>query len=74
VAQPGDLVVLYSDGVEDQLSEQSDYGRERLQKVLLKNAAHAPQQVVAKIFEDIDRFRGATGLTDDQSVIAARVL
>lgn len=74
VAQPGDLVVLYSDGVEDQLAEQSDYGRERLQKVLLKNSALSPQQVISKVFEDIDKFRGSTSLTDDQSVIAARVL
>ncbi len=74
VAQPGDLVVLYSDGVEDQLAEEGDYGRDRLEKVLLANSAEKPQQVIAKIFDDIDVFRGATGLTDDQSVVAARVL
>jgi sigma-B regulation protein RsbU (phosphoserine phosphatase) len=73
-AQPGDLVVLYSDGVEDQLSDDGDYGRERLEKVLLKTCARSPQQVIAAIFDDIDAFRGGTVLTDDQSVIAARVL
>lgn len=74
VAQPGDLVVLYSDGVEDQLCEEGDYGRERLEKILLKYSAEKPHEVIAKVFEDIDKFRGATSLTDDQSVIAARVL
>jgi serine phosphatase RsbU (regulator of sigma subunit) len=33
-----------------------------------------PQYLVNAIFEDIDRFRGATPLTDDQTVIALRVL
>jgi phosphoserine phosphatase RsbU/P len=74
VAQPGDLVVLYSDGVEDQLAEEGDYGRERLEKVLRQYASEKPQGVIAKVFADIDRFRGATSLTDDQSVVAMRVL
>jgi sigma-B regulation protein RsbU (phosphoserine phosphatase) len=74
VAQPGDLVVLYSDGVEDQLAEDGDYGRERLDKVLRQNSTEKPQQVIAKVFEDIDRFRGATSLTDDQSLVGMRVL
>jgi sigma-B regulation protein RsbU (phosphoserine phosphatase) len=73
-AQPGDLVVLYSDGVEDQLAEDGDYGRDRLEEVLLRNSAEKPQQVIAKVFEDMDRFRGATSLTDDQSLVAMRVL
>jgi phosphoserine phosphatase RsbU/P len=74
VAHSGDLVVLYSDGVEDQLSEDGDYGHERLVKVLLKHSTEKPQQVIAKVFEDIDRFRGSTSLTDDQSLVAMRVL
>lgn len=74
LAKPGDLVVLYSDGVEDQLAEDGDYGRERLERVLLKDSAQNPQQVLASIFDDLDQFRGATSLTDDQTVIAARVL
>ena len=73
-AQSGDLVVLYSDGVEDQLCEEGDYGHDRLVKVLLKHSAEKPHQIIAKVFEDIDRFRGSTSLTDDQSLVAMRVL
>ncbi len=73
-AQPGDLIVLYSDGVEDQLSENGDYGRERLERVLLKHCKEPPHQVIVNVFQDIDKFRGSTPLTDDQSVVAARVL
>jgi serine phosphatase RsbU (regulator of sigma subunit) len=33
-----------------------------------------PQRLTEKIFEDIDQFRGSTALTDDQTVVALRVL
>lgn len=84
----GDVLVLYSDGVEDQLGkaagvlsedemikiEPESYGRTRVKNVIETNWKLSPQQLVSKIFEDIDAFRGPTQLTDDQTVIALRVL
>ena len=81
-------MLLCSDGVEDQLGKEADilseeqvittdlesYGRDRLEKVVTANFHHSPQQIVDSIFADIDLFRGATSLTDDQTVIALRVL
>jgi phosphoserine phosphatase RsbU/P len=73
--QQGDLLLLYSDGVEDQLREgNGDYGHERLKKFLRSNGNQEPQQVVNAIFKDLDAFRGPTPLTDDQTVIALKVL
>jgi sigma-B regulation protein RsbU (phosphoserine phosphatase) len=74
-AEPGDLILLYSDGVEDQLAETAeDYGRPRVE-TMLRASCGAPAGSIPKlIFDDIDRFRGGTPLTDDQSVIAIRVL
>src|SRR3954452_3527969 len=74
VAERDDLILLYSDGVEDQLSDNEDYGRKRVQAVFGEYQDKTPQYLVNAIFEDIDRFRGATPLTDDQTVIALRVL
>jgi serine phosphatase RsbU (regulator of sigma subunit) len=87
-AEPKDFLLLYSDGVEDQLGkdaavvdeatasekEMETYGRRRLEKVLKANHRLSPQQVAEKVFADIDQFRGATALTDDQSIVALRVL
>ncbi len=87
-AEPKDFLLLYSDGVEDQLGkdaavvdeataaekEMETYGRHRLEKVLKANYRLSPQQVAEKVFDDIDHFRGATVLTDDQSIVALRVL
>jgi sigma-B regulation protein RsbU (phosphoserine phosphatase) len=86
-AEPKDFLLLYSDGVEDQLGkdaaavdeatasekEMETYGRHRLEKVLKANHQLSPQQVAEKVFADIDKFRGATVLTDDQSIVALRV-
>jgi sigma-B regulation protein RsbU (phosphoserine phosphatase) len=74
-AQRDDLIVLYSDGIEDQLGEgDKDFGRDRLVKRLQKSGHLSPQDVVGAIFNDIDRFRGSSQLTDDQTLIALRVL
>ncbi len=73
IAQSGDLLLLYSDGVEDQLSGEDEYGRERLKALLASSCDKEPQQVANAILEDIDAFRGTTPLTDDQTVIALRV-
>jgi sigma-B regulation protein RsbU (phosphoserine phosphatase) len=87
-AESNDLLLLYSDGVEDQLGpdaasldeetaiskELETYGRERLEKLVRANCRIPPQRLTEKIFEDIDKFRGSTSLTDDQTVIALKVL
>jgi sigma-B regulation protein RsbU (phosphoserine phosphatase) len=91
-AEPNDLLLLYSDGVEDQLGPEAasldeataisqdleTYGHERLENLVRANCRthfHVqPQRLTEKIFEDIDQFRGSTALTDDQTVVALRVL
>lgn len=73
-AKPGDLMLLYSDGIEDQLSEISEYGHERLETTLRNNCGVSPRELPKIIFDDIDAFRGETPLTDDQTVIAMRVV
>ncbi len=87
-AQPDDLLILYSDGVEDQLGPDAGslseteasmldletYGRDRLEKIVIQNQKRKPQQIAEKVFSDIDAFRASTPLTDDQTIVALRVL
>jgi phosphoserine phosphatase RsbU/P len=74
-ARRGDLIVLYSDGIEDQLGEgDKDFGRDRLIRRLKKSWQLPPQEVVQAIFNDIDKFRRSNPITDDQTVIALKVL
>jgi sigma-B regulation protein RsbU (phosphoserine phosphatase) len=73
-ARPGDLIVLYSDGITDQLNPaDEEYGRRRLVH-LLKEACHgSPQSVIDAIYADLDRFTEARAAFDDQSVVVLRV-
>ncbi len=71
---PGDLIVLYSDGVEDQhnLAEEH-YGRGRLSRLLERRWRESPQNVVDAIFEDLDWFADGTVISDDQTLVVMRV-
>lgn len=87
-ADVDDLLILYSDGVEDQLGPEAGslseveatirdletYGRQRLEKVVRQNQRRKPQEIAERIFADIDAFRASTPLTDDQTVVALRIL
>ncbi len=70
--RPGDLVVLFSDGVSDHISAAGeDYGAGSLGRILQKNSKLSPRQLVKKIFADLDAFN--TVRFDDQTLIAMRV-
>jgi len=71
-AEPGDVIVLYSDGITDHLNAAgAEYGRGRLAQVV-KSHCHAPvKDLIAAIFRDLDHFN--TALFDDQTVLAMRV-
>lgn len=69
---PGDMVVLYSDGITDHLNPAGvEYGRGRLAHVVREHCAKPAAAIVAEIFKDLDRF--ATAAFDDQTVMALRV-
>jgi len=71
-AQPGDLVVLFSDGVSDHLDlAGEEYGRGKLATVLENCCGCPPDQIVREIFADLDSFN--TDRFDDQTLIVMRV-
>jgi sigma-B regulation protein RsbU (phosphoserine phosphatase) len=72
--QPGDTLVLYSDGVQDQSNRAGDeYGTSRLFKMLKKTAELPPREIIQAIFNDIDQHTDGGPMSDDQSLIAMRV-
>ncbi len=70
----GDAIVLFSDGVADQLNrEHQEYTSGRLFKAL-KASAHLPaKELVAALFADLDKHTDGEPMTDDQSLIVAKV-
>ena len=70
--EPGDVLVLYSDGITDHLSfSGEDYGRGRLAKVLRESCNLTAQEIIDAIFTSLDRFNRA--LFDDQTLIVLKV-
>jgi phosphoserine phosphatase RsbU/P len=73
-AEPGDIILLFSDGLEDQLNAQDqEFGRPRIARVLKKYCELAPQALVEAIFKELDQYMEGTPITDDQTAIAIRV-
>ena len=72
--EPGDLILMHSDGVEDQTNaKEEDFGRARVARLFKKHAAEPAKEIVDAIIASIDEFRGTTPISDDQSVLVMRV-
>jgi sigma-B regulation protein RsbU (phosphoserine phosphatase) len=70
--QPGDLVVLFSDGVSDHLTEAGEeYGAGNLSRILQRDCGLEPREIVQNIFADLDAFNPVR--FDDQTLIVMRV-
>jgi sigma-B regulation protein RsbU (phosphoserine phosphatase) len=72
--EPGDVILLCSDGVLDQVNaEGEEFGASRTYKLLRSVCTLPPKQIVEAVFAALDKHRQDVWLTDDQSVIAIRV-
>jgi sigma-B regulation protein RsbU (phosphoserine phosphatase) len=73
--ESGDAVLLYSDGVQDQLNDSDKhFTRGRTQELFKKHGPEAAQAIADAIFSEIDVFRDGVPVTDDQTVVVMRVL
>jgi sigma-B regulation protein RsbU (phosphoserine phosphatase) len=73
-AEAGDLMLFFSDGVEDQLNaKEEDFTRGRVTRLLKKHGVGSPKGLADAIFAEIDTFRDDTPITDDQSVVVIKV-
>lgn len=78
-AEPGDVVVFYSDGVLDQQGpaagvETPEYGEKRMGGTVRSARDKPARQIAGAIIDDLDAFAGGAAITDDQSLIVMKVL
>jgi serine phosphatase RsbU (regulator of sigma subunit) len=72
---PGDVLVLFSDGVTDaQNGADEEFGEARLLDVLASAAGQPSETVIDCIFEAIDYFAGGAPQFDDMTILVARRL
>jgi sigma-B regulation protein RsbU (phosphoserine phosphatase) len=71
--QPGDIIVLYSDGISDQHNpERVEYGQRLDQFIGSVCHLHA-QEMVDAVFADFDQFRAGHRTFDDQTLLVIKV-
>ncbi|MBM3810154.1 MAG: GAF domain-containing protein [Acidimicrobiia bacterium] len=72
--EPGDVILFYSDGIQDQHNPQGqEFGLLRLAPLLRKLRKLPARQIVDAIFEDFDKFRGEHRVFDDQTLVVMKV-
>jgi phosphoserine phosphatase RsbU/P len=74
-AQPGDVMLLYSDGIQDQHGpHEEEYGRTQLAKAFKQLYKEPARKIAEGIFADLDKYMGHEAVFDDQTIIAIRIL
>jgi len=70
---PGDVLVLYSDGITDANSATGEFfGMERLEETVCGADGMAPEDVCNHVFDRVDRFQGEGVQFDDMAVLVTR--
>jgi sigma-B regulation protein RsbU (phosphoserine phosphatase) len=71
-AQPGDVLVLYSDGITDHVdADGNEFGRARLLTVVRRRCGLSAEGLVEAIFAELDAF--SPTLFDDQTLLVIKV-
>jgi phosphoserine phosphatase RsbU/P len=71
--EPGDILVLFSDGITDHLNAAGEeYGRKRLAQVVLASSGRPAQEIVQAIFDSLDAFH--TKAFDDQTLLVLKAV
>jgi hypothetical protein len=65
---PGDMLLLYTDGVIERFAGKVMFGFERLKSVVLEHAPKGPEALIEATFEALERF--SPGQKDDITVMA----
>jgi sigma-B regulation protein RsbU (phosphoserine phosphatase) len=72
---PGDHILLYTDGITEQFSEDGDlFGEDRLVRLMQENGGNTPEILINTIVDEVNRFAGNNTANDDQALLALAVM
>ncbi len=70
----GDIIVLFTDGITEAMNKNYDeYSDERLEKLLLENSEHQPQDILDKIKKSVSEFINGAEQSDDITCLVMKV-
>jgi sigma-B regulation protein RsbU (phosphoserine phosphatase) len=71
---PGELLVLYTDGITDANSTAGEFfGIDRLRETIRATGGLSPQKVCDLVFERVDRFQAGAEQYDDMALLVVRM-
>ncbi len=71
--EPGDALILYTDGLTEAINEQNEnFGEQRLKSVIEANSDEDAQTILQVILSEVDTFAGESPLADDLTLIVIR--
>jgi sigma-B regulation protein RsbU (phosphoserine phosphatase) len=72
--KPGDLMVAYTDGIEEPENEYGEqYGEDRLKELLIRHHQLEMKELIGKVMDSVVQWTSAEEMPDDMTVLAARV-
>ena len=72
--KPDDLLVAYTDGIEEPENEYGEqFGEERLKEILVRNHHLETSDLIAKVMDSVVQWTSAEEMPDDMTVLVARV-
>lgn len=70
--EPGDRLVLFTDGLVDTLNERGDaFGPEFLLQAICRHGQETADKMARRLFGDLTNFRGTRSLADDVTIVVA---
>lgn len=73
-ARPGDVVLLHSDGFEDQQNPAGEeFGSARIFRALKRSCDGTAKSVVDSVFADLEKYMDGAPMNDDQTLIVLKV-
>ena len=71
---PGDLVLIYSDGFSEAMNRRfEEYGEDRLLETLVANRSASAEAIIDRCFAAVKEHCGDAPQTDDMTMVAVRV-
>ncbi|HET7010924.1 MAG TPA: SpoIIE family protein phosphatase [Anaerolineales bacterium] len=74
ILTPGDVLVLYTDGVVEAADPRGDlFGIDRLEELVVSVSTSSPREVVRAVTHGLEAFVGGEALSDDTTLVVAHV-
>jgi serine phosphatase RsbU (regulator of sigma subunit) len=74
ILSPGDVLVMYTDGLTDVLDPGEElYGRDRFESLLMGYADRSPEELCTAVLDDLATYRGDAEQYDDMTILVMGV-